>query len=185
MDESLRELIEKARAGNKNAFATLVQRFQNRIFSVAYGVIDNQQDAEDIAQETFIKAYNSIGKLNHVEGFYKWLLRIAVNTSINYKKNAVSTPQVPIDEINELTSQGETPEEYIEKREGIKKLRVVLAQLTPEHRAILVLREIEGLSYDEIANLFEIPLGTVKSRINHAREKLRQGLTRGEKNEMF
>lgn len=185
MDESLRDLIEKARAGNKSAFATLVQRFQNRIFSVAYGVIANQQDAEDIAQETFIKAYNSIGKLNHVEGFYKWLLRIAVNTSINYKKDVASTPKVPIDEINELISPDETPEEYVEKREGIKKLGAVLAKLTPEHRAILVLREVEGLSYDEIANLFEIPLGTVKSRINYARQKLRQGFIRGEKNEMF
>ena len=178
MDESLQQIIERARSGSKNAFAILVQKFQKRIFSVAYGVIENQQDAEDIAQETFIKAYNSIGKLNHVEGFYKWLLRIAVNTSINYKKDAVSTPNVPIDEINELISPGETPEEYVEKREGIEKLGAVLAELTPEHRAILVLREMEGLTYDEIANLFEIPLGTVKSRINHAREKLRQGFSK-------
>ena len=178
MDESLREIIEKARTGNKNAFATLVLRFQNQIFSVAYGIIANQQDAEDIAQETFIKAYNSIGKLNHVEGFYKWLLRIAVNTSINYKKSSVFTPNVPIDEMNELVSQAQTPEEYVEKREGIKELGSVLAELTSEHRAILVLREVQGLSYDEIANLFEIPLGTVKSRINHAREKLRQGFSK-------
>lgn len=178
MDESLRELIEKARAGDKQAFEFLVQRFQNRVFSVAYGVIGNPQEAEDIAQETFIKAYKGIDKLNNVEGFYKWLLRIAVNTSINYKKSFTNAKHVSIDDIPNPVYQGETPEEYVDKRENIKTLGLVLAELTPEHRAILVLREIEGLAYDEIANLFEIPLGTVKSRINHAREKLRQGLSK-------
>ncbi|TWH46278.1 RNA polymerase sigma factor [Sporomusa sp. KB1] len=178
MDESLLELIEKSRLGDKNAFASLVQRFQNRVFSVAYGVIGNQQDAEDIAQETFIKAYKGIIKLNNTEGFYKWLLRIAINTSISYKKSLTNVKCVPIDDVAEPAYQGETPEEYVDKKENIKTLGLVLAELTPEHRAILVLREIEGLAYDEIANLFEIPLGTVKSRINHAREKLREELSK-------
>lgn len=178
MDESLRELIEKAQAGDKQAFAALVQKFQYRVFSVAYGVTGNQQDAEDIAQEVFIKAYKGIAKLNHAEGFYKWLLRIAVNTSINYKRSLTNAKHVPMDDVAEPVCQGETPEEYIDKKETIKTLGLVLAKLTPEHRAILVLREIEGLAYDEIANLLEIPLGTVKSRVNHAREKLRQGLSK-------
>ena len=89
MDDNLRELIEKARLRDKKAFANLVQRFQNHVFSVAYGIIGNQQDAEDIAQETFIKVYKSIDKLKNIEGFYKWLLRITVNTSINYKKSSI------------------------------------------------------------------------------------------------
>jgi RNA polymerase sigma-70 factor (ECF subfamily) len=177
VDESLRVLITKAQAGDKQAFASLVQKFQDRVFSVAYGVIGNQQDAEDIAQETFINAYKGVAKLNNVEGFYKWLLRIAVNTSINYKKSLANARHIPIDDIPEPVYQGETPEEHLDKRESIKTLGLVLSELTPEHKAILVLREIEGLAYDEIATLLEIPLGTVKSRINHAREKLRQELS--------
>lgn len=116
MDESLREMIEIARAGDKQAFATLVQRFQNRVFSVAYGIIGNQQDAEDLSQEIFIKAYKGIAKLNHAEGFYQWLLRIAVTTSISHKKNLNKTNYVPINDVSEPIYQGATPEEHVHKK---------------------------------------------------------------------
>ncbi|VBB09066.1 rna polymerase sigma factor 70 region 4 type 2 [Lucifera butyrica] len=185
MDDHLRELVEGARGGNKKDFAVLVQRFQNRVFAVAFGIAGNREDAEDIAQETFIKAYKNVAKLNNADGFYKWLLRIAVTTGINYKKRPAATKNVSLGDVAEPAYQGETPEEYAEKREAREKLYALLAELTAEHRAVLVMREIEDLSYDEIAGLLQIPLGTVKSRINHAREKLRQGLARGEKNEMF
>jgi len=165
--------ITKARDGDQKAFGRLVEHFQNRILSVVYGIVGTRHDAEDIAQDTFIKAYQSIGGLKTEAAFYSWLVRIAINTSLSYKKSDHESQMVPLDAIEEPVYQGEPPDAYMEKQAGVERLNVLLAELSPEHRAVLVLREIEELSYEDIAAVLGIPLGTVKSRINHAREKLR------------
>lgn len=177
MEENLHHLIMRARDGDKQSFGRLVQQFQNRIFSIAYGIVGRREDAEDITQETFIKAYKAIGNLQTGVAFYSWLVRIAVNTGISYKKSLTIRRSVSFDEINEPLYQGESPEAYTERRESFERMQTMLSELSPEHRAVLVLREIEGLAYDEIANMLQIPLGTVKSRINHARGKLRRIVT--------
>lgn len=169
-------LIAKARDGDKKAFGKLVEHYQNRIFSVAFGIVGTRHDAEDIAQDTFVKAYQSIGGLKTEAAFYGWLVRIAINTSINYKKSGHEIQMVPLDAISEPAYQGETPDAYVENRAGMERVEALLTELPPEHRAVLVLREIEGLPYEEIAAMLDIPLGTVKSRINHAREKLRRAV---------
>lgn len=180
MDKDVKAWVSKARSGDKTAFGKLVEFYRGRIFAVAYGIVGRREDAEDIAQDTFIKAYKAISALKAEEAFYGWLVRIAVNTSINYKKGAKDKQFVPIDYVAELFYQGETPEAAAERREGEAMMAKLLAELPPEHRAVLVLREIEGLAYDEIAAMLDIPLGTVKSRINHARDKLRRAVRKSE-----
>lgn len=172
----MHHLVFQARSGNKKAFEKLVELSQNRVFAVAYGITGIRQDAEDIAQDVFVKAYKGIGGLKNETTFYHWLIRIAVNTSINYKKSSRETWTVPLESISEPIDQGETPEAYVERTEHSRNIARVLNQLTPEFRAVLVLREIEGFAYREIAETLEIPLGTIKSRINHAREKLRRAI---------
>lgn len=169
-------MINRARDGDKKAFGKLIEHYQNRIFAVTYGIVGSRHDAEDIAQDTFIKAYEGIRRLKNGTAFYSWLIRIAVNTSLNYKKSSQKTRTVPLDTISEPVYQGENPDAYVENREGMERVETLLNELPSEHRAVLVLREIEGLSYEEISVLLDIPLGTVKSRINHAREKLRRAV---------
>ncbi len=167
----------QARDGDKVAFGKLVEHFQSRIYAVAYGIIGNHQDAEDIAQDTFIKAYKNIGNLEREDAFYSWIVRIAVNTGINYKKTRNVNSLVSMEDIYEPLYRGETPDSYIEKRGETERIQELLAQLPPDSRAVLVLREIEGFGYEEIAGIIGIPVGTVRSRIHYAREKLRQLVT--------
>lgn len=176
LDENLNRLVARARGGDESAFGKLVEQLQNRIFAVAYGVVGNRQDAEDIAQDTFLKAYSSIKKLKKEDSFYSWLVRIAINTSINYKKANNIARTVPIEGVPEPAFQGETPDSYIEKRGESEQIQEILANLPPESRAVLVLREVEGLGYEEIADMLGVPLGTVRSRIHYAREKLRRAV---------
>lgn len=162
------------------AFGELVSYYQKRIFSVVYGIVGKRQDAEDVLQETFIKAHQGMGSLKTIETFYHWLVRIAVNTSINYKKGTAARKTLSIDNIADQVSTNQTPEEAVERQELFRKMETLLEQLPPDQRAVLVLKEVEGFSYEEIAQALEVPLGTVKSRIYNAREKLRQGLKREE-----
>ncbi|XEQ95166.1 RNA polymerase sigma-H factor [Sporomusa carbonis] len=179
MDERIIEYVSKARAGDKEAFGQLVTAFQTRVFRVAYGIVGHKEDAEDIAQDTFVKAYRSISDLNADVTFYNWLMRIVANTSMNYKKSMHRQQFVPMDEVAEPVDQGETPEEAMERVEGNARVTALLAALPSEHRAVLALRELGGFSYDEISDILNIPLGTVKSRMNHGRDKLRGLVMKG------
>lgn len=178
MNEDLTVLVSQARSGNKEAFGKLVEHYQRRIFAVAYGVVGNRQDAEDLTQEAFIKAYSAINSLKTDQSFYSWLLRITVNTGINYKKKLSEKSPIPLEQVDELIFPGESPEELAERQDSLQYITDLVAGLPPDHRAVLVLREIEGLSYDEIALAIDIPLGTVKSRLKYARDKLRQAIIR-------
>lgn len=179
MDDRIIEYVSKARAGDKEAFGQLVTAFQTRVFRVAYGIVGRKEDAEDIAQDTFVKAYHSMRDLKADVTFYSWLMRIAANTSMNYKKNLYRQYFVPMDEVSEPVDHEETPEEAMERVEGNARVTALLAELPREHRTVLSLRELGGFSYDEIADILDIPLGTVKSRMNHGRDKLRRLVMKG------
>ncbi|HEY3423896.1 MAG TPA: sigma-70 family RNA polymerase sigma factor [Negativicutes bacterium] len=179
MNDYVIEWVRKARFGDQEAFGKLVAEYQTRVFRVAAGIIGRREDAEDIAQETFVKAYKYIGDLKVDVTFYSWLMRIAVNTSMNFKKSFQRQQFLPIDGISEPVDKGETPEGAVERQESYERVTNLLAELSPEHRAVLALRDIEGLAYDEIASMLDIPLGTVKSRMNYGRNKLRQLVMRG------
>ena len=175
-DDRIAALLVRARAGDKEAFGDLVRAYQGRVFAVAYGILGNAADAQDVAQDAFFRAYRGLGTLKADTAFPRWLMRIVTNLSINYKKKGAGYTTVPLENAGEPLSRAEAPEEYAQRRETLARLDAALAGLTVEHRAILALREMEGLSYEEIAVALAVPLGTVKSRLNHARRKLRQAL---------
>lgn len=176
MSDKIDQLIQRAQHGDKAAFGELVLRYQKHIFTIVYGIIGNKEEAEDITQDIFIRAYRSLSSLKEQGAFYQWLLRIATNASINYKKRMNKRTIMPFHVVAELIDLGETPEGYLERKENVKQIVRALSQLSEEHRAVLVLREIQGLSYEEIARIVNRPLGTIKSRLNHARDKLRHAI---------
>jgi len=144
-------------------------------------MLGNAQDAEDAAQDTFIKAYRNLRNFRPDSSLYTWLYRIAVNTCLDYKKRpffaSIYRGACGDDEVmNELPSDDPSPERLYESKQTCHVLRMSLKQLSEKFRTVLILKEIEGLSYEEIAEVLDISIGTVKSRISRAREELKQQL---------
>ena len=178
-------LVRKAQAGDKRAFEVLVSKYQRRILRLLGRISHNQSDEEDIAQETFLKAYRALPKFRNESAFYTWLNRIAVNTARNHissKHNQVFvSDQIDTQDgetfslLDNLTD-GETPETHMHNREIIESLQIALDELPEQLRQAIVLRELEGLSYEEIATAMDCPVGTVRSRIFRAREAISERL---------
>jgi RNA polymerase sigma-70 factor (ECF subfamily) len=179
LNEELAELIRQAMTGDKVSFEKLVFRYKQHIVNIAFGIIGNPHDAEEIAQEAFFKAYLSIHQLTAETAFYRWLVRITTNLSIDRKKvNARQTIQ-SIEEVGRgLDTLQYMPEVILERRENQQLILKSLEQLTVEQRIVIVLRELQGFSYGEISEILDIPLGTVKSRINTARLHFRKILSK-------
>lgn len=178
-------LVKRAQAGEKRAFELLVSKYQRRILRLLGRILHNQSDVEDIAQETFLKAYRALPKFRNESAFYTWLYRIAVNTARNHissKHNQVfvsdqieSKDGETFSLLDNLTD-GETPETLMHSREIIEALQTALDELPEQLRQAIVLRELEGLSYEEIATTMDCPVGTVRSRIFRAREAISEQL---------
>lgn len=171
------ELIERAATGDAQAFGQLVERYQRRVVGVAMAVVHNQDDAIELAQETFIRAYENLSKFESRSSFSTWLYRIAANLSIDFRRregrHVVLRGEDADNEINRIpTDQGDSFKEA-SRTELSARLREALGELTPEHRAVILLREVEGLSYDEISDVLQCPRGTVMSRLHYARGRLR------------
>ena len=178
-------LVRKAQAGDKRAFEVLVSKYQRRILRLLGRILHNQSDVEDIAQETFLKAYRALPKFRNESAFYTWLYRIAVNTARNHissKHNQVFVSDQIDTQDGETFSRldnhtdGETPETHMHNREIIESLQIALDELPEQLRQAIVLRELEGLSYEEIATAMDCPVGTVRSRIFRAREAISERL---------
>ncbi|OFS88404.1 RNA polymerase sigma factor RpoE [Oligella sp. HMSC05A10] len=178
-------LVKRAQAGEKRAFELLVSKYQRRILRLLGRILYNQSDVEDVAQETFLKAYRALPKFRNESAFYTWLYRIAVNTA----RNHLSSKQNQLFVSDQLESQdgetfslldnltdGETPETHMHNREILEALQAALDDLPEQLRQAIVLRELEGLSYEEIAGVMECPVGTVRSRIFRAREAISERL---------
>jgi len=179
LNEELAELIRQAMTGDKVSFEKLVFRYKQHIVNIAFGIIGNPHDAEEVAQEAFFKAYLSIRKLTNEVAFYRWLIRITTNLSIDKKKANARQATQPIEALgNCLDNPRYTPEAVVEQQENQRIILNGLEKLTLEQRTVLVLRELQGFSYDEIGEILDIPLGTVKSRINTARMRFREILSR-------
>lgn len=178
-------LVKRAQAGEKRAFELLVAKYQRRILRLLGRILHNQSDVEDIAQETFLKAYRALPKFRNESAFYTWLYRIAVNTARNHissKHNQVfvsdqieSKDGETFSLLDNLTD-GETPETHMHNREIIEALQAALDELPEQLRQAIVLRELEGLSYEEISTAMDCPVGTVRSRIFRAREAISERL---------
>jgi RNA polymerase sigma-70 factor, ECF subfamily len=187
-----RRLVRRLRAGDERAFEELVRLYQNRVFGLIYRMIGNRQEAEDLAQEVFLTVHRAIGTYRGDGRFYTWLYRIASNTCknrIKYLRGRNFHRSVPVDETPEaqapaaadgptasLQSQVAGPEAQIEGNRLESAIARELALLDPEHRLLIVLRDVQGLSYQEILRVTGLQEGTLKSRLHRARLALRDRL---------
>jgi len=162
-------LVRRSRSGDREAFGRLVERYQNSVYRVVRGVLADPAECEDVAQEVFLKAYGSLAKFRGDAGFFTWLYRIAVNEALRHRhRRAFSNADAMADVV--APPAPEMPEE---DAPTLRTLERLLRKLSDEFRSIVVLRDIEGLSYREIADTLEIPIGTVESRLFRARQELR------------
>ncbi len=177
-------LVERVQKGDKRAFDLLIQKYQHRIVSLIMRYVSDPSEALDVAQEAFIKAYRAIGKFRGDSAFYTWLYRIAINTAKNWlvARNR-RPPASDIDaadaeqyDIDSPLKERSTPENELLREEIEKTVYDTIAALPEDLRTAIVLREIEGMSYEEIATTMECPIGTVRSRIFRAREAIDEKL---------
>ncbi|NLD86912.1 MAG: sigma-70 family RNA polymerase sigma factor [Clostridiales bacterium] len=177
----INEAVKRAKNGDINAFEIIVKTYEKKIYNLALRYNNNREDAFDISQEVFIKVFRSIGSFKEESSFSTWLYRVAVNVCIDYQRknkkhsNSLSLTIRDDDgdeqqlEIEDISYSPETVYDRTELRESIGK---ALNMLSEEHKQVLILREINGLSYEEIAEVLSLEEGTVKSRIYRGREKL-------------
>jgi len=181
------DLVRAFKEGNSLAFEKIVVKYQDRIFNLCYRFLGDLQDAEDTAQEVFIKVFKALKRFRSESSFYTWIYRIAVNTcknrikSLDYrrtKKNVELADETDrkINRVITSVNTGNNPDELIEKKERMKQIQIVINNLPSDQKAVIILRDIEGLSYDEISTVTGRKLGTVKSKLSRARNDLRKKL---------
>lgn len=175
------ELIKKCQKGDMESFDILVSMFSERAYAVAFGVMGNKHDASDMTQEAFIKVFRNINKFNFQSAFNTWLHRIVKNVCIDElrkrKKGKVISLDASIDGgdsdyMMQIPDEGPGIQEILEKEESKEFLWDALGELKENHRLVLVLSDIKGYDYSEVADMLDVPVGTVKSRISRARIKL-------------
>jgi len=169
------QLVERSRAGDVAAFEELVRRHQSRAYGVAYRLLGNKEDAQEVAQEAFARAYFRLGEFRGTAQFRTWLYRILVNLAVDYLRRR--RPEVrEEDAVLQPVSNRENPGAHLHQQELRQRITRAIEVLPADLRTVIVLREMEGLSYSEIARVIRRPVGTVMSRLFHARQRLRQGL---------
>ena len=188
-EESDREDLEwlsSFKEGNRRAFDFFVRKYQRRLFCIIYNMTSNREDAADLLQEVFVKAFRSITSFKGDSRFYTWLYRITVNTTITFLKKARRQTKLSLEDLNvneSLTSflttfsDGEKGDQATLLKELQEKLNEALQKLSLNHRTVVVLFEIEGMSHAEIARTLKCSDGTVRSRLHYAKEQLKQLLT--------
>ena len=172
-------LVRAAQQGDTAAFTEIVRRYQRAIYRVAFGLTRRAEDADDLAQEAFVRAYRALDTFRVGEPLYPWLSRITINLAYSLFRRRKRRPETELEPLLEAGHQwaaDDDPVEDLAGREQIEHLRASFAELTPEHQAILVLRIVQGLSYDEIARTLSVPIGTVMSRLSRARGELKARL---------
>lgn len=185
MDSSDAELVARGRAGDRTALQALAERYQRRILGVVVGMVRNVEDAREVVQETFVRAFRNLDGFKGDSSFYTWLYRIAFNLSIDLQRKESKRTNVEYDEGLPPSdapmafggkTQGEDPFTAVRNQELGSRIFRAIDDLTPDHRAVIILREIEGLSYEEISQTLDCSLGTVMSRLHYARKKLQAKL---------
>ncbi len=184
-----KELVARALQGDESAYGELLERFRRPIFSLIYRMIGDRELAEDLAQESFVKAFNNLDTYNPSYRFSSWLFKIANNHAIDYLRRArLSTvsihgsPHAANVEREEetrivLSSQDESPEQEVLALELGGEIEQAIVRLRPEYRTAIILRHIEARPYEEIAEIMDVPIGTVKTFLHRARAELREALT--------
>ncbi|MGG1555168.1 RNA polymerase sigma factor [Paenibacillus ferrarius] len=175
VDEELYQIIHRAKRGDKEAYAHLVKHFKDPVYRYALGMLNERMDAEDVAQEAFVKAYSAIAGLESEFAFTAWLFRIVSNLAKNRLKTRMRDRDLQTEVHETMMIDDVTPDPF-EKL----SMEEALARLTPEHREVVLLHDVQGYRYEEIAQVTSVPLGTVKSRLFAARMALRKELRKGE-----
>ena len=180
------ELVFRASQGDDEAFRTLVDRHQRRAYAVAFGVVRNADDARDVVQEAFIKAHRNLGRFHGASRFYTWFYRIVMNVAIDWVRRQARKSEASYDDRVGREEEvegaenilphllGANPARNVGRRELREQMDRALGELSPLHRSVLLLREIEGLSYKEIARAMRCSKGTVMSRLFHARRRMQR-----------
>jgi RNA polymerase sigma-70 factor (ECF subfamily) len=179
-----KELIKKSQKGDIESFEKLISSYQKKVFNIAFGMMHNHDDAYDISQEVFIRVFKSIRKFKGQSSFSTWLYRITTNACLDElrkrknNKNIISIDQeIQLEDgevFRQIEDDGPTPELVAERNELREIIKEAISKLSDEHKEVIVLRDIQGFSYDDIADIIKCPQGTVKSRINRARRMLKE-----------
>jgi len=179
-------LIAACLGGDSRAFGELVRRYQDRLYSTVYRLLDNAEDAQDVVQEAFLHAYQSLESFKGDSLFFTWLYRIAVNAAISLKRKRRVVLSIdggrngeggvePMD-----PSEVSRPGHALEQAEQERRVQQALNRLSPEHRAVLIMKDMEGQKYETMAEALQVPIGTIRSRLHRARLELRELLAANE-----
>lgn len=183
------ELVRRCQKGDNAAFAKLVENYQKRVFSVALSMVKNPEDAMDIAQDSFIKINRYIGNFKGTSSFYTWIYRIVVNMCIDHLRRSGKHMHTDFDErIDHAPNaavaapvfgdrQDANPSKNFGRKELAARIRQAVDELPPYHRTVIIMREIEGMSYADMAKMMGVSKGTIMSRLHHARQKLQRSLS--------
>lgn len=176
-----RLLVNRAQTGDLEAYDALIRRYQERIYATIYHMTSNHEDAADLAQETFVKAYRALKTFKGDSSFFTWIYRIAVNKTINFLKQRRHRGQMSLDDLDfnaehdpdvvALISE-RTPHREVKLRELQEKLNAAMQQLSEEHRMVVTLHDIQGLRHEQIGEMMNCNVGTVRSRLHYARQQL-------------
>jgi RNA polymerase sigma-70 factor (ECF subfamily) len=179
-------LVRRARRGDLEAYDELVRRYQERIYATIYHMTANHEDANDLAQESFIKAFRALKSFKGGSSFYTWLYRIAINKTINFLKQRKSRIYMSLNDLDlnaehdpDLVAliSDKTPRRETSLSELQEKLNAALLKLSEPHRLVVVLHDVQGLPHDEIAKIMDCNIGTVRSRLFYARQQLQAWLS--------
>ena len=176
-------LIADCLKGQTAAFGELVHRYQDRLFNTVFRLVDSAEDAQDVVQEAFLHAYQSLDRFKGESQFFTWLYRIAVNSAISLKRKQRIVVSLHVDR----EGQGRVPEPHdvselsqpdlaLERADEERRIQAALNRLSPEHRAVLILKDLEDQKYETMAEILQVPIGTIRSRLHRARLELREVL---------
>jgi len=175
------QFIDATLAGESAAFGELVTKYQDRLYHALWHVVGSAEDARDAVQEAFVQAFVKLESFRGQSAFYTWLYRIAFNQAMSQRRRR--RPSVSIDEVRDtcgsepMDGDG-APDVHLLKQERVEQVRLALAHLSEDHRVVVVLRDLDGQRYEEIAAILDLPIGTVRSRLHRARLQLRDELSR-------
>lgn len=176
-----KDLIQQSKDGSEEAFAALVRRYKTKVFNLAFSLTGDRDTADDLAQEAFIKAYFGLPKFQFRSEFGTWLYRITVNHVRDYLRKKSRLSEISMEKVKEISSgqedETEKKEKMLTEEQKRKLLRQAIRTLPEKHQVILSLRDIQGLSYEEVAEVLKIPPGTVDSRLFRARKMLREKIS--------
>ncbi len=181
MNDIEKALIEKCKKGDVWAFEKLIFDYQKKVFNICYRYLQNHEDASEFAQEVFIKIYKGISGFKGQSSVSTWIYKITVTTCIDELRRRKNKNTLSIDDVEkkiDILDPHSCPHENYEKKEFKKEIQNAISSLSEEYKSVIILRDLQGLSYEEISTILDIPLGTVKSRIKRARENIKEYLQR-------